>query len=381
MFMDLKKKMRGRKMLFALFFGTLFIFILSMFGGDLREYFTPTYNLSELDEFDLKTGMKVRADIDVVFDCYCYEETTYSSSDTIRINSKEYYIPFQDKIIGMMCDDSFNIAMVDNNLEKMYAYYDGDDSALDNLSTITLEGYIREFDSESLTFYNEGKEWFGSEYEDRFLPYRFEVCQKVSSGSIIRFSIVAVIIFIPFAFFVVQTIWPPLPKEIKDYIAKIGNEEVARNTLETFYSHSNVIHDIHYSPEMIYANRNGKVVLIETKDILWIYPHSFRWSLNFVPIMLLHSVKFYLQDKKLLSISVGSQKAANEVIWTFNQFMPYVYYGYRDEIKHLFYQDFKKMLDTKEDCRNRFLEAKRQEEIERKAMIEKRKQQTIYRGN
>lgn len=169
----------------------------------------------------------------------------------------------------------------------------------------------------------------------------------------------------------VQTIWPPIPKEIKDYIAKIGNEEVARNTLETFYSHSNVIHDIHYSPEMIYANRNGKVVLIETKDILWIYPHSFRWSFNFIPIMFLYSVKIYLQDKKLISISVGSQKAANEVIWTFNQFMPYVYYGYRDEIKHLFYQDFKKMLDAKEDCRNRFHDAKRQEEIEREAMIEK----------
>ena len=132
---------------------------------------------------------------------------------------------------------------------------------------------------------------------------------------------------------------------------------------------------------MIYANRNGKVVLIETKDILWIYPHSFRWSFNFIPIMFLYSVKIYLQDKKLLSISVGSQKAANEVIWTFNQFMPYVYYGYRDEIKHLFYQDFKKMLDAKEDCRNRFHDAKRQEEIEREAMIEKRKQQTIYRGN
>ena len=101
------------------------------------------------------------------------------------------------------------------------------------------------------------------------------------------------IFFIPFVFFVVQTIWPPIPKEIKDYIAKIGNEEVARNTLETFYSHSNVIHDIHYSPEMIYANRNGKVVLIETKDILWIYPHSFRWSFNFIPIMFLYSVKIY----------------------------------------------------------------------------------------
>ena len=41
-----------------------------------------------------------------------------------------------------MCDDSFDIAMVDNNLEKMYAYYDGDDSAMDNLITITLEGYM-----------------------------------------------------------------------------------------------------------------------------------------------------------------------------------------------------------------------------------------------
>lgn len=175
MFKEIKKKTRSRKIFFAFILGAFFLIFISVFGGVVSDFVEPSYNLNDLDEFDLKPGMKVEVDVQAVFDCYCYEEVTYSSSDgtsddTSRISSKQYYIPFQDKIIGMKCSNSYDIEKVDENLEKMYEYYEGNDDALEQLATISLKGYIRDFDSESLDYYNAGKEWFGSEYSDRFYP-------------------------------------------------------------------------------------------------------------------------------------------------------------------------------------------------------------------
>lgn len=391
MFKEIKKKTRSRKIFFAFIWGAFFLIFISVFGGVVSDFVEPSYNLNDLDEFDLKPGMKVEVDVQAVFDCYCYEEVTYSSSDgtsddTSRISSKQYYIPFQDKIIGMKCSNSYDIEKVDENLEKMYEYYEGNDDALEQLATISLKGYIRDFDSESLDYYNAGKEWFGSEYSDRFLPYRFEVRMHTSLLEIVIFGIITMALFIPFVYCVVQAIWPPLPKEIKEYFKKVGDEETARNQLEDFYKNSQVIHDVHYSPDMIYVNRNGKIVLAETKDLLWIYKHSHRWSVNFIPIVWLYSIKIFLQDKRHLSFSVGSEKAADDIISTFYASMPYLYYGYTDQIKNLFYNNYKAMVDAKESCRVRFLEAKQKEEekqkeeANREEALERRKQQTIYTG-
>lgn len=66
--------------------------------------------------------------------------------------------------------------------------------------------------------------------------------------------------------------------------------------------------------------------------------------------------------------------------------MPYLYYGYTDQTKNLFYNNYKAMVDAKESCRTRFLEAKQKEEekqkeeANREEALERRKQQTIYTG-
>lgn len=165
----------------------------------------------------------------------------------------------------MECNNSYDIEKVDENLEKMYEYYEGNGDALEQLATISLQGYIRDFDSESLDYYNVGKEWFGSEYSDRFLSYRFAVRKHTSLQSVVIFGTFAMSLFIPFVYCVVQAIRTPLPNEIKEYLKKVGDEETARNQLEDFYKNSQVIHDAHYSLDMIYVNRNGKILLNATK--------------------------------------------------------------------------------------------------------------------
>lgn len=156
---EIKRSVRSGKIMGAVICTIISLLFLLLFIFELRGYLAPTYNLDEIDEFNIKAGMKVRGEVDLNFGPYCYMEEENRDTGETTIKSEEYYIPLETAIIGMECEDEYQIHQMDYNYGLVESYLDGDIDDLEELEdsfmTLSVEGYIRKLSGESLQYYNE----------------------------------------------------------------------------------------------------------------------------------------------------------------------------------------------------------------------------------
>ena len=156
---EIKRSVRSGKIMGAVICTIISLLFLLLFIFELRGYLAPTYNLDEIDEFNIKAGMKVRGKVDLNFGPYCYMEEENRDTGETTIKSEEYYIPLETASIGMECEDEYQIHQMDYNYGLVESYLDGDIDDLEELEdsfmTLSVEGYIRKLSGESLQYYNE----------------------------------------------------------------------------------------------------------------------------------------------------------------------------------------------------------------------------------
>ena len=105
---------------------------------------------------------------------------------------------------------------------------------------------------------------------------------------------------------------------------------------------------------MIYACQNGKVRLIDTKDIVWIYAANNTVRVNLIPVAKIHSIVICLQNGRKERLQIPYRRTGDEILRAFSRVMPYVYYGYQADFINLYQKNFRDMVARKEACRLRF---------------------------
>ncbi len=352
---EIKRSVRSGKIMGAVICTIISLLFLLLFIFELRGYLAPTYNLDEIDEFNIKAGMKVRGEVDLNFGPYCYMEEENRDTGETTIKSEEYYIPLETAIIGMECEDEYQIHQMDYNYGLVESYLDGDIDDLEELEdsfmTLSVEGYIRKLSGESLQYYNE---FLYEEQKDGFLPYKLEVTPLPSVGVLVIIGFFLLLFMVSAIIYTVETIWTPLPPKFKKYLRQSGDVDSRIQQLEQFYYNSNNLGGIHYSYEMIYACQNGKVRLIDTKDIVWIYAANNTIRVNLIPVAKIHSIVICLQNGRKERLQIPYRRTGDEILQAFSRVMPYVYYGYQADFINLYQKNFRDMVARKEACRLRF---------------------------
>lgn len=307
----------------------------------IQAYFAKPVNFNELKAQDVKEGVRVKADIYLIYDYYAYYE------EDGKTTSKEYLIPVGDsEYMGMVCGGTY-MYTADNNMELYWDYLDGGDLSEGALQTMQVEGTIMPITGESLQFYNEyidGLEWT-EEDKQYFLPYALMVDHLGdSTGDDLIFSVIFFVFMVIVGIVMfVKNISDSNIKELENYCAAKGDKQIYIERIEQFYKGGTAVSNIRINPEYFMAVKNARVFFAEVADLLWVYPHVTQHSVNMIPTGKTYALMVRTADGRKLQIPMKNETALEEAIAYVAENLPYLYYGY-DENTQNFYKDSRQQM-------------------------------------
>ena len=141
-------------------------------------------------------------------------------------------------------------------------------------------------------------------------------------------------------------------KVISKFCKKSGNEEMTRHRLAQFLCHTKEFFGIRCSGDFLWI-KGEPVTILNTQDIIWIYPYENVNVIYFIPIMQ-HAIIFVTKDKKSHVVYV-KKKMADDMFRQLTRCIPWVYFGFREDIANLLKKNPQYMIDAVEKKRKEML--------------------------
>lgn len=242
-----------------------------------------------------------------------------------------------------------------------WEYMDGDEYALGEIVPITVTGTIMPIEGESWTFYREYIESLGwtDEEEEIFLPYALMVGDVggEDTGTFIFVVIIGVAVIILGIWLLTKGLTGGALKSIKKYCESTGNREAAMQRLERFYAATPEVEGIRVSPEFFMAVNGASVLFTETQNVIWVYQHVVKHSVNYIPTGKTYSIMVMKADGTKMQIGMKSQKKAEQALEYISRALPFLFYGYDDQLMAAYNQNRQSMIQAVADKRAQFLGA------------------------
>lgn len=353
MFQELKRKYMVRYLFGAFLSLAIGIVIILTQLNSFKVMLSPKVRLDELSAEDIKENIKVEADIDYIMDYYAYTE-----QDGIIIE-QEYFIPVgEEEYMGVVLSKKY-LEQADANMEATWEYMDGDEYALDEIVPITVTGTIMPMKGESLMFYYEYIDSLGwtDEEEEIFLPYALMVGDVggEDTGTLVLVVIIGAAVIIFGIWLLTKGLTGGALKSIKKYCEATGNAEAAMQRLERFYAATPEVEGVRVSPEFFMAVTGASVMFSETRNVLWIYQHVIKHSYNFIPTGKTYSIIVMKADGTKMEIGMKNKKKAGQALEYISRALPFLFYGYDEQLKLAYNQNRQSMIQAVADRRAQFL--------------------------
>lgn len=342
---DMIRTLKRKSVLYSFLIGSVFwavaLIVLICNLDSIQACFAKPVKLNELKAKDIKEGVRVEADIYLIYDYYAYYE------DNGKTISKEYLIPVgNSEYMGMVCEGTY-MYTADSNMEIYWNYLDGKDISENSLQTMRVEGTIMPITGESLQLYNEYIDGLQLTKEDKkyFLPYALMVDYLGdSTGNDLIFSAIfcAFMVIVGIAMFFKHISGSNI-KELENYCAKKGDRQMQIERIEQFYEGEAAVCNIRLSPEYFMAVKNAKVFFAEVTDLLWVYPYVIQHSINMIPTVKTYALMVRTADGRELEIPMKNEAALEEAFAYVAEKVPYLYFGY-DDNTYEFYKDNRQMM-------------------------------------
>lgn len=353
MFQELKGKYMTRYLFGALLSFAIGIVVILTQLNSIKVMLSPAVRLDELSVEDIKENAKVEADISFIMDYYAYTEQDG------KVIEKEYFIPVgEEEFMGVVLSKKY-LEQADANIEATWEYMDGDEYALDEIVPITVTGTIMPIEGESWTFYREyidSLNWTDEE-KDCFLPYALMVGDVggETTGTFVIVVIVGAAVILFGVWLLIRGLTGGALKSIKKYCEATGNKEAAMQRLERFYAMTPEVEGIRVSPEYFMAVTGASVMLTETQNVLWVYQHVVKHSVNYIPTGKTYSIMVMKADGTKMEISMKNKKKTEEALEYIGRTLPYLFYGYDDQLMAAYNQNRQSMIQAVADRRAQFL--------------------------
>lgn len=355
MFQSLKRKHFIKSFFAALFFFAVavVIFVGSKSMDTIKTLLTKPVNFNELAAADVKKGVRVSAEINLIYDYYCHYE-----EDGV-MTSKEYLIPVGDKeYMGLVCDGS-DMKEADAVMQFYWDYVDGKEVSADSIQTMKITGTIMPLEGEELRLYNQyidGIDW-PEKAKKNFLPYAVMV-GKIGSdsvGTLIMFGVVMLGMFVTGVGFLLSGIKGSNLKEVEKYCREQGNKEMYMQRLEEFYDSGIPVQGIRINTQYFMAVAGSSCYFAEAKDVLWIYKNIVQHKVNGIPTGKTYALIIKKTNGKEFNVAMKNEAAADEAIEYVAQNMPYVILGYDDELAKIYAKERTEMMYEVEKRRQEYL--------------------------
>lgn len=350
------------KSLFVGFFFCGFAILFLTYSGiiiDAKAFFTKPVNLNELAIEDIKTGVRVKAEISVIYDAYCsYEEDG-------KIKSKEYLILVgerdKQRFMGLVCDGS-DIEDADAIMQQSHQdYSEGKISSVDSLKTMTIKGTIMPLEKEEYVLYQKyiDKLDLSKKERDIFLPYAVMVGKigKHSKGSVAMcwgFVLVAFAVGI-------HTFYSGFTggnlKQVEKYCSEQGNKKMYMRELEEFYDSGIPVQGIRIDEQYFMAVKGASCFFAESRDLLWVYKMATSHRLyGIIPLGRTYTLIVKKEDGKSFDIPMKNEVAADEAIKYVVQKLPYILFGYDNDLHKKYLKDPSDLIYEVERRRQEYLQ-------------------------
>lgn len=167
--------------------------------------------------------------------------------------------------------------------------------------------------------------------------------------------IVGVVIIILGLYLLIKGLSGGALKSIKKYCVSTGNEVAAMQRLEQFCAVTPEVAGIRVSQEFFMARTNADVLFAETRNIIWIYMHVVRHSVNYIPTGKTYSLMAMKADGTKMEISMRNKKKSEEALDHISRVLPYLYYGYDDQLMAVYNQNRQSLIQAVADRRAQFM--------------------------
>lgn len=348
MFQELKRKYLIKNLTGAIFAFIMGGIVLFTQLDNIQMILEPAVDLNTLYADEITDSMKVEVEVGAILDYYAYTE------EDGRVIEKEYIVPVGEQYMGVVLGKSY-LDQADRNLDATWAYMEGDESALDRIEPITVTGRLVSMSGESKQFYNEYIDSLGWEPEEEevFIPYMVMTGKAAGgfTGDFIFFGIVALLIIAFGIFLLVKGLTGGALKNVRKYCEATGNKEMAMQRLERFYAQTQPVEGIRVSPEFIMAQTSGAVLVNDTSKVLWVYQHVLRHYTNGIPTGKTYTILVWMTDGTKMEIPMKGKKKSEEALDYIGRSLPYVFFGYDEQLQAAYNQNRQGMIQAMTDRR------------------------------
>lgn len=303
--------------------------------GNLKIACSKPVDFDSLHAEDIKKGVKVKANLIYFYD---YFSSYVDDGDT---TSMQFLISVGDTDYMAIDCSGKDMKNAKSNMELYWSYLEGEDVSEDDFKTVTVTGTIMPLTGEYLQFYQEyidELDWTEQE-KQVFLPYIIKV-GDIGNTSSFGFYFMIVLFFgiiIWGIFVLIGGIKGKNVKDIENYCREQGNYEMALQKVEQFYQMGTPVQGIRANNEFFLAVRGTTVYFMDAKDPLWVYQHVIQHRTNFIPTGKSYYLVVQTANGREYKIPMKNQNATLEAMDYVARSMPFLYFGYSDEIKQ-FYQ-------------------------------------------
>lgn len=348
MFQELKRKYLIKNLTGAIFAFIMGGIVLFTQLDNIQMILEPAVDLNTLYADEITDSMKVEVEVGAILDYYAYTE------EDGRVIEKEYIVPVGEQYMGVVLGKSY-LDQADRNLDATWAYMEGDESALDRIEPITVTGRLVSMSGESKQFYNEYIDSLGWEPEEEevFIPYMVMTGKAAGgfTGDFIFFGIVALLIIAFGIFLLVKGLTGGALKNVRKYCEATGNKEMAMQRLERFYAQTQPVEGIRVSPEFIMAQTSGAILVNDTSKVLWVYQHVLSHYTNGIPTGKTYTIFVWMTDGTKMEIPMKGKKKSEEALDYIGRSLPYIFFGYDEQLKAAYNQNRQGMIQAMTDRR------------------------------
>ena len=315
-------------------------------------------NLNSLNASQIQDGLFVEGEIITPIDSYIYQEkggAAFSQKYLIAVGEQEY--------MSLSCSDDTASKLNSNRETLLDAMRSDDPDLVVDIQPVKVRGVIRKLNTKSQEAFQKHMRSAGVTEEEKGLYLEYELVEG-------RFGDVTLsglrgmgILILLFMFLGINCIVRGVKRKnlggLKYYCEQQGDLEYGLFKMEQFYEEGIQEQGLRFNDEFFLMIKGTKAYFAQTKHILWIYPHTTRYRVLFIPIIIPVGKTYSLSVRKIdgteIRVPVKNKRAMERMLEYISSSVPYVILGYNKDIERVYVRNRGEMI--------RMVEQRRQEHL------------------
>lgn len=342
--METRSKLRKRALLKALLLVALFFiiaaFILLVMDLSYLPKMLKPQSLADLTPSTME-GAYIEEYIPINYGTYAQYTTTNRNDEEIVLN--EYLLVDFDE------QTYISLRIGANRVPESDALYDASDQyysgaiTLDQVTPMHVKGTIERMDDELLGYYHKGME----DSISIMHPYHIKdgAIGMHSTFSLLLTLVCFIAAVITGLVFLALGLNGHYLRRFDKKVEQLGDERNTLDAIDRFYDQTAPIGGLRINNQFLLFTTKMKPVLLQPRDVAWIYRHTQTQRVNFIPVAKVHSLVICDMDGNRYPLSM-LKKNTDKLLEQVPDYLPGTVLSYSEDLNKL-YSDSRKPFENR----------------------------------